>query len=335
MARLKTVGFETGDSTEIDSIDGTLTLKTDYVRSGTYSCRSGTNRMQSLLFSEKSEVYAGMGIYINEFAATVDNNWIAFRRGTTSVLEVAIDPSDWSWRIQVNGVTVDTTAPGSVSLDTWHYVELGLAIDEVVGWAEVKIDGVSISRFDGDTGTNLVDRFSFRAGTTTTVSEYRVDDIIVNDSLDIYNNSWVGQPRLVPAAVSGSGSRTELSRGGVDSGANWSQVSPIPASATGYVTTTVAEEGDSYVHAPFASLPPGAVINNLIVVAQARIESGAGVFTTILKSGAMDEEGEIKTLSSSFRTFSDAYPVDEGDVPWTLARANDVEVGILNKDFTP
>jgi hypothetical protein len=332
MARLKSIGFETGDSTEIDAPD-TPYIETDVVRSGIYSMNPRNNRHQSIYFSDKAEIYAGLGIHIITLNAAVDQNFIALRKGTTSILEVAMDNSDFSWRIRVNGVTIATTNPGSCALNTWYYVELGLAIDADFGWAEVKIDGLTVARFDGNTGTNLIDRLTIKGGSATNLFAGRVDDIVVNDSFGSYNSSWTGQPRLIPATVSADGSRIELSRGGVDSGGNWSQVSPVPANTTGYVYSTTAEEGDLYEHAPFAALPTGAVINNLIVVAQGRVESGAGSFATILKSGDMEEEGEIKALGNTFRSHSDAYPVDEGDVPWTLDRVNSAEIGVLNKEF--
>jgi hypothetical protein len=328
MTRLKSIGFETGDFSEFDT--RVEEINAIIVRSGTYAGRlSGSSQTNIAYIPERYEIFIGTGIYITNQGSSGRLLFGAYSGGGTGVANISSSGAG-----DIYNVRTGTTSlfPVTLTQNEWHYLEMHVYIDSVDGRVELKLNGSSVGSYDGNLGSSPATYIQFGVNTTST-NTFLVDDILVNDSLGEYNNSWVGQPKLIPAEISADGSRIELTRGGVDSGANWSQVSPIPPSDTGYVTSGSAEEGDLYEHAAFPALPVGATINNLIVCAQARVESGVGSFTTILKSGTTDEEGEIKALTNTYKTFSDAYPVDEGSAPWTLDRVNDAEVGVLNKEF--
>jgi hypothetical protein len=219
-------------------------------------------------------------------------------------------------------------------LSEWHYIQLYAKVDSTIGEFTIKINGVEVASFTGNTGTLPINRVELHASDITHINA-KVDDIVVNDSLGLYNNTWTGQPKLFPAVVNANGSVTQLSRGGVDSGANWSQVSPIPASDSGYVYTGNSDEYDLYTVAETlaANLPEGASIINLIVVTRGRVDGGAGSGCGVLKIGDTLYEGDPKVYSGTFTANNDCFPTDESNTPWTLARVNAVEIGPMAKDL--
>jgi hypothetical protein len=331
MTRLRSLGFESGSVNEFDVITGAVTINTADARSGTYCASCGSSTHGRVFIPGRRELYIGFGYRLSSYRNARSFFDLQAVAGTNYIHIVSASDTTDSAEVRYG-----TTVLFSINLGDlleWKHMEVYCLTDSVEGRIEVKINGVSVGSYDGDLGISEITCLQWGQGSASPA--HLVDDIVVNDSLGAYNNSWTGQPRLIPAPITASGSINDWTRGGVDSGANWSQVSPIPASDDGYIETDQADEEDLFEHAAFPAIPEGATINNLIVVAKARVESGTGSFAHKVVSGSMDSEGDIKTLTANFKFYDEAFPVDEGDMPWTLDRINDAEVGIINKEFTP
>jgi hypothetical protein len=221
------------------------------------------------------------------------------------------------------------------TFDAWYYIELHCKFHLTEGLIELRINGVDIGSWSGNTGSNPSNRIQFRNFGSGT-NPY-IDDVAINDTSGEYNNSWPGQPRLWPVAVNGDGSDSDLSRGGVDTGANWSQVSAIPASSTSYAYGQTSDLRDLYtLNTSTVTVPDGAAIQNLILVTRALLESGAGALGACLVSDTADVENEkITALSGAYSSDSYCFPVDpDGNLPWTLARITAAEIGPILKDIT-
>jgi hypothetical protein len=330
MTRLFTSGFETGGLSEFNPMIGTI--ETAIARSGTYSTYLVSAGNLGVSLPARSELYVGFGFYPRVTTTNAGRVIVAVTSAVENIFSITSNANANLYDCRILGVINDTIdAP---DLTQWHYIQVYVKIDSTVGEIVVKINGVSVFTFIGNTGTNNATLVTFGAAQASSVG-FNIDDIVINDSLGSYNNSWTGQPKLIPAVVDGDGSITQLSRGGVDSGANWSQVSPVPASDTGYVYTGNSDEYDLYTVAETlaSALPEGASIINLIVVTRGRVDGGAGSGCGVLKSGDTLFEGDPKVYSGTFATNNDCFPTDESNTPWTLARVNAVEIGPMAKDL--
>jgi hypothetical protein len=330
MARLRTIGFETGDLTELNASSAAINSTTK--RTGNYSVYvSGTSGNTQIHFPASRELYIGVAINHENFATDTDHLLIR-SAGGTNIFRLRLQSTG---ALVAQYLTTDLFTVPPLSQDTWHYIEWHIKTDEIVGIVEVKIDGVLIDTFIGDTGVlNMVELRTVTR--TSSPQRYFLDDIVINDTSGSYNNTWTGQPALVPAAVTADGDVTMLLRGGIDSGENWSQVSPIPASSTGYVYSADEEEYDLYEHAGVSvPTPETTVIYNLHVVVQAMVEAGVGIIASMVKTGLEEQEGDEQVISGTYQTFAFCHPTAESSASWTVTTVNSAQVGSKSKGASP
>jgi hypothetical protein len=333
MTRLFTSGFETGELSEFDLVSAGMTVGSSIKRSGTYSGYCASTRGASIAITSSSEIYLGAAFYPTNTYTGTGRNLFTFTGSAGAICSLRCHTTSTDlYEVFVLGTSVgEITRP---SLEQWAYFQFCAKIDATVGEFTIKLDGTQVFTFSGNTGSNNIISIMFNSSATNGI-QWHIDDIVVNDSLGSYNNSWTGQPKLIPAVVNGDGSVTALSRGGTDTGYNYSQVNSVPASDASYVYTGTSDEYDLYTVAETlaSALPEGATIINLIVVTRGRVDGGAGSGCGVLLSGTTLEEGDPKVMSGTFATRNDAFPTDEGGIAWTLARANAVEIGPMAKDL--
>jgi hypothetical protein len=329
MARLASIGFESGTTGEISYAGGSIS--TTRTRTGTYSLTQTSGATAYQVIASRSEIYVGFAFYDHSGSGGSSSGFVSLRNNDTSLFKVVFNGTTLAYDVYRSTTLLFST--GVMSTGAWQYIEFHAVVDATAGEVELRVNGVSQGIWSGDTGTTEINRVAFTDGTGY-VQYY--DDIVINDSLGIYNNSWPGQPRLWPVPINGNGSVTELTRGGTDTGANWSQVSTIPASSTSYVYGETSDLRDLYtLNTSTITVPTGSAIQNFIFVSRARIESGSGALGTSLLIDTTDIEHEkITTLAGSYLVDNYCFPVDpDGNVPWTLDRIASVEVGPILKDI--
>src|SRR5436190_2660167 len=194
----------------------------------------------------------------------------------------------------------------SMSLSAWHVIEVRWQIlTGTTGAAEVWLDGTQVINFSGDTSQtstlNVGAVFlgvNVSAGGAATGSYLAWDDLAINDTSGTLNNGRPGDGRVVLLVPTGAGSTTALSRGGTDTGANWSQTNELPPSMTQYVFSATAATRDTYA---LSDLPSGvASINVADVLALAQnSDAGAGSLGLTVKSGATTTEGPDQAMGTA------------------------------------
>jgi hypothetical protein len=329
MARLKTIGFETGDTTELDSTNASV--ETTAVRSGNYSLRLGSSQHHaSILFPANQELYFGFAVYLTTVGTADRNAFMLRNAGGTDIFKIVITTGG-SWNVYYLSTLLFSTDP--YSMDTWHYFEWHVKTDSTDGIVELRINGETVGSFYGNTGSELLTTFAMLL-VSSGFHRHNLDDFVVNDTSGSYNNGFPGQPSLIPIPITGSGSATQLLRGGTDTGANWSQVNSIPPSSD-YVYSADLDEYDLYTHDPVTiPTPETTMIYNFHVVVQARVEAGAGLVTSALLSGAELQEGESQLVSGTYQAYAFCHPLSEGGLPWTVDAVDAVEFGPKTKGLT-
>jgi hypothetical protein len=154
------------------------------------------------------------------------------------------------------------------------------------------------------------------------------DDLAVNDTAGTLNNGQIRDGRVVLLVPTGAGSNTALTRGGTDSGANWSQVDELPPSMTDYVYSATAATRDTYA---LSDLPAGiASINVADVVALVQnSDAGAGSIGLTVKSGSTTNEGSALALGATAAFIHQQYETDPAtSAAWTASAINALEAGV-------
>lgn len=356
MARLVTCGYETGDVLEqgatTTGVNNTLT-----VVSSTPTPRLGGNWCLKALVSNTGSI----GAYKTfAFGSNLTDVWVRFGLFLhlgTSTAEIAVcQIFDSAAALQANvgynpstsqfvarrgavgsGTSLATSATsGGYPQDAWHLFEVRYQVTSTtVGVMEVWLNGVQVINFSGDnTNTANVNAASVAIGAASSGSVgfagayVGIDDIAINDTSGSLNNGRPGDGRVIYLVPTGAGSSTGLSRGGTDSGANWSQVEETPPSMTDYVWSATVAARDLYAitDAPTGTLSIAVVE---LVAYAVNSDAGAGSLGLTLKSGATTNEATSQALSSGVGYYRARYETDPNtSAAWTLSALQAIEAGV-------
>lgn len=352
MTRLLTTGYETGDIAElgVSAINSNATLtvvsSTPTPRSpGTYCLKSactgsalGGSWKSFALAASKTDIWVRFGVYMhpaisNEyvFATVLDS------AGTAQTC-LGFDAATNNLYLRLTGTYTGTLlATGSTTMgpDGWHTIEWRTQITSTtVGVSEVWLDGARVINFSGDnTATANANVQTVRlgliaasaAGNTGAYTGY--DDIGVNDTSGTLNNGQIYDGRVVLLKPTGAGSTTAQTRGGTDSGANWSQVDELPPSMTDYVYSATAATRDTYA---LQDVPAGSwSVNCVEALAYAQNSDAlAGSLGLTVKSGGTTNEATAQALTATAAYFRQFYETDPNtSSAWAVAAVDALEAG--------
>lgn len=240
------------------------------------------------------------------------------------------------FKMQVYGGDVSTfLGTGSLvhAADQFYYYQFYVKVHDTLGEVTVKIDnnteltltGVD-TRTDAGAGGDTCDRIILNGQTLW-------DDVIINDTLDTDNVSYpdnLGIEALMPSAA---GDNTGLSRGGTDSGANWSQVEERPPNdATDYVFDSVVNDYDLY-NLPSTQWTSVAAV--VLPIRAQKSDAGTASIAHMVKvdtdaSGTADTEnqGADIAMSNSWIYHTKYYNRQPGPTSWTPAKVNALQAGV-------
>ena len=345
MTRLLTCGWETNDLAEAGgTYSGTLTqsiaTSTPTPRSpGSYCYKLAATGNQfgfwrCVLAASKTDIWVRFGIYVHYSGS---HEIVMFFDSANAIQGcVSWTSSDQLLRVYRNTGTGTLlgTSTAQMTADAWHTIEVRWQITSTtVGTVEVWVDGtrsINLTSVDNtDAGTTNVQRVALgeSTGTTSSGDYIAYDDFAINDTSGSINNGQIGDGRIVLLKPTGAGSNTGQTRGGTDSGANWSQVDELPPSLTDYVYSATAATRDTYA---LQDVPAGTyAVNCVEVLAYAQNnDAGAGSLGLTVKSGATTNEGTAQSLTTSGAYYRQLYETDPATTAaWTVAAVSALEAG--------
>jgi hypothetical protein len=360
MSRLFSSGFEANNDTSIEwsARSGVQTFTTTNQRSGAYALQ---------LSSLGSGVAKGLRY---DFQASANNGPFFFRVYTKPVSALGAES-----RIILLNDTGNLTAPiVYLTLDGSRVLKLYDEDGQITGTATLT-DGV-YSRIEfeislaGGAGAHIVkarvDGVEFAAATNRSLSagvmalavganlggeasgsgELYFDDIAINDGNGSFQNSYPGEGEIIYLRPSAAGDNNAWTRGGTDSGANWSQVDEVtPNDVTDYVESNTSGQIDDYnLEATPAAMDSDDVINCVQVGVRFALSGSTGSdpnFVVRVKasaSGTVEESGNFNPGSTTYLTNAIAspnnYPLTLYDLPgasttaWTKADLDTAQIGV-------
>jgi len=233
--------------------------------------------------------------------------------------------------VRYNSTLLAQSAAGVIAANTWHYIEFYHKPRNSGGITTVKVDGVEVATYSGDTTQEeeFINAFDFSGVTVTSIAVRPTlfDDIVCNDASGASNNSWPGMVRLLPIRGRSEGEYAQWSRAGLDLGDDAAQmtgggfgVHQLQTASADQLVTAAAEVPD---------LPVGAVITNIVVTARARVESGAGVIAPMVRSNGTNSISSDQTLTTNWKNFEYAWAVNPADnAAWEEADLATLEIGV-------
>jgi len=354
MTRLLTCGYETGDLAEAGAntigASATLTVvsSTPTPRSGTYCLKAATSigtfsttHKRFTLAAAKTDVWVRFGMFIHPLTATAEVPFAGFQdSGGNAQICLTYTASDGLIRARQgigNAGTLLGTSSLTVSGDAWHLIEWRVQISSTTsGITEVWLDGARVINFSGDNtagATSANVQFLLIGQPSSTLASaiagfyYAFDDLAINDTAGTANSGQIFDGNVFLLKPNGAGSNTSQTRGGTDTGANFSQVNELPPSMSQYVFSATAATRDTYA---LENVPAGSwTVNCCEVLAYAQnSDAGAGSLGLTVKSGATTNEGTAQGLGITAQYFRQLYETDPAtSAAWTVSAVNALEAG--------
>lgn len=265
----------------------------------------------------------------------LDNeNLIALINGSDFHLIVEIR-SDGAIQVRQGAGAFTHITSTTYSIDTWYEIEIFCLVHGSAGQYKLLIDGSVPAKSGG--GTMEQSGLDTQAGATTTVTkalwgggttiETYVDDHAVDGS-----GNEIGLGQVETLWPNGAGNYAALTRGGADSGANWSQCDEaLLNSDTDYVVSTGSNQRDSYAMQNRSIVGTPRAVQ---VTTTCKLASGTPTFKNFLRIGGTDYDGATThTATSAYRCYVEVWNTNPATgLAWTDSDIDSLEAGILAID---
>lgn len=230
------------------------------------------------------------------------------RRGTTS------------------GVVLGTSTP-TITAGVWHHIEVKFTCHASTGAFIVKLDGVEVINYSGDTnsnGNNSLDTVWFYSANTASQTK-SIDDLFILDTAGSLNNDWLGQCSVKALHPDGAGAVTQWTP---SAGSNFQCVDDAAQNGdTDFVSTATASNKDLYA---FGNT--GASDTPLAVEVAAVVRKDDATVRTLaptMRSNATDVDGATVTLTTTYdyaELYRDTDP--NTSAAWTKAGVDALQAGV-------
>jgi hypothetical protein len=268
---------------------------------------------------------AGLGLYVLE---VVDDTGVTH-------LTVAVSSAGTIQVYRGIGTTLLGTA-AAFSTGVYQYVEFHFVISDTVGVVQIKQDGrLTLDLSNQDTrnaGSASARSIRFEVNSSTSGTDAYFDDMAINDtdnSDGAGNNSWTGDVAIIGLVPTAVGDAAQLTRGGTDSGANWSQVEEIPPNGdTDYVYGATVNNRDLYNLADLDSTFADIQAVSFIMSAK-KDNAGAGNIAAAVKQGATEVTlSDLPVPSGAYKALGEIKSKDPTDsTAWTRSKVNSLQAG--------
>lgn len=253
MAREFIEGWEHGDAVQLGYLgvwDGVGQYWTGYGgiagMTGSYAFRSPNSSAYIIknLSTAMSEIYFSFKFRVQEAGADIP--MLSLHKGAGSSLIALRMDTLTNLTLEALVDTSQVAAGGVCGANVTYRIECYFKLADAGGRIVVKLDGVTVIDYTGDTKPGADTTFDcFRlgyrgAGGGTTANAYW-DDFVVDNATG--EGNWIGNSYIKGHAPTGAGATTSWDP---STGSNYACVDEIPGSLTDYVSTNVSNEVDTY-----------------------------------------------------------------------------------------
>lgn len=238
--------------------------------------------------------------------------------------------TDGTLSVTRNGTVLGTTT-FSVLLNVYYFIELKVFINNTTGTAEVRIDNttrLSLTSQDTQNTANATAN-QVELSNTGSANQTEFDDYYVLDGTgSAPNNDFLGDIRVDAKFPSAVGNTTQLTRGGTDSGANWSQVEETaPNADTDYNEHATVGNKDTYVFEDLTHTP--VTIFSASVLAYAKKDDAGAKGIILVTRSTTDFDSASQALATGYAYYEQIRELDPNtSAAWTLANLNAAEFGV-------
>lgn len=214
----------------------------------------------------------------------------------------------------------------------WFYIEMKTLI-AVAGTVEVRVNGVTVLSFSGNTtiSGNATANTLWLVGYIGDYNElFYYDDLYLCDGSGATNNDFLGDCRVEALFPSGAGATAAWTRGGTDSGANWSQVDEAtPNNDTDYNKSNTIGQTDTYAMTDLVSAT--GIIYGVQKMNYVRKDNAGGrSVAPVLCIGGTDYVGAATSIGDSYVYTREIEEISPSTLAaFTISEVNALETGIV------
>lgn len=300
MARLWTDGAEMGDVEFWDYLNpyGTITARQVPVPIGGEWCYAGA-WLGAAKFTgiDLSEFYLRYRLRTDNNDQAKYASMLAWRNSDTILGSFSIDTLT-RFCVYVGGVEV-ANAGIAMENNTWYLIEIHVLIANAGGRVEVFIDGEQYINYTGDTQPGVPTTIDNLFWNTNAYTNTYLDDLALNDTTGLVDNSWCGDGIIVKMTPNGNGDSNDWTGSDGDKVNNYLHVDEFPNDGD---ATYVYADGVSAGTQDYYSLSDLVYTNKTVLriwpEARARKTSadGSQVKLGILPSGGADDMSAGRNL---------------------------------------
>lgn len=305
------------------SVDGGYAHRSGAAYGVPWSISNSASYFRLFPFGGKAHVFHGIA-----WTASAWDSWISFYGdgGGTVHLTVRMTASSITLYRGANASTQIAQYLIPLVAGQWYYVEVEATISDTVGVAKVRVNGLEVISFTGDTKN---------AGTGTTIDGvlYQHNGNLVTTFCDYYlcddagsapHNTYLGDIRVTKHRPSGNGASAQFTP---DTGANYSRVNEYPVSAANNVASSTSGHKDSYA---MDDLPNnvGTVLAVKAGLFAKNPDGGSPAIKNLIRTAGVDYLGAAYNLGGSDLPFTHTWVTNPNTAAaWTAAEVNALESG--------
>lgn len=242
---------------------------------------------------------------------SLPTNRVLFRSGSTNLLVLTVSILN---RFDITGGATGSTANNTVNIGSWQCYEVYYKISNTVGVVTIRIDGVEVFTFSGDT----------QPGADTTIDNIYFDSPFAGMYLDDFaldDADWCGLSYYVGLTVDADGTLNEWTP---SAGSNYQNVE-IPANDSTYNSTNLAKTDEYNLTTTDIT---GKTVLRVIPFGRVQNPSGGSVNLGVL-THALPYTAVVATPTSFAWKNGDEYELNPNTGnPWNQAEIDALQIHI-------
>lgn len=288
-------------------------ISTSNVRTGANSLLTFANAtLRRVLGGPKTFVGLGGAFYWSSLPISNNVQRVFDFRDAGNGQQIAIIIQSTGTISAMRGSTVlGTSAAPVLTANSYQHVEAQILFSQTVGTIEVRVNGVTVLSLSGQDTCNTANtecsQVTFAGGVGSGGNCY-LDDIYAYDNTGSYNNSWIGDRRVLTLFPNANTATADWTAVGAATGYECIDEAN-PNDDTDYITATASGKISQF---GLQNTPAGvSAISGVVMVERSRkTEAGIGNTKVSIVSGASTTAGADKPLTEIYTYRQDVFETD-------------------------
>ncbi len=232
-------------------------------------------------------------------------------------------------RVNRGNTVLQYSTTANIQDDTWYYLELKATAADSGGTVIVRLDGVEVINFTGDTDIDNSYRYGNVLLRTVSSDEVQFDDWYVCDDTGSTNNDFLGDCRVEVLTPNSDASGNWTANSG---GSRYGMVDAAALDAVDYIHDTVSGNQALFGSNCLSANAVGGTVQGVMVTCDTqqsgRFNKYAKMITQNGSGGAIQDSGDFPPGTTSPMNSTQIMEVDPDGAAWTQNTINTFRMGV-------